>query len=90
VITCQNCKQALHPYMDRELSDEDIVQVRQHLDACPGCLHLFEFEAAVRRLVRVRCREQLAPDALRARIAACLAIEATRQAKRRPNAPRAD
>jgi len=89
VITCKNCKQALHPYIDRELSDEDIVQVREHLDACPACVHLFEFEASLRRLVRVRCREQLAPDSLRARITACLAIEAARQDKhsaRRPSA----
>jgi mycothiol system anti-sigma-R factor len=82
VITCKNCKQALHPYIDRQLSDEDILHVREHLDACPGCLHMFEFEASVRRLVRVRCREQLAPDSLRARIAACLAAEATRHTKR--------
>ena len=82
MINCKNCKQALHPYIDRELSDEDIVQVRDHLDDCPGCLHLYEFEASLRRLVRVRCREQLAPEALRARIAMCLAIEATRQTKR--------
>jgi mycothiol system anti-sigma-R factor len=83
VITCKNCKQALYPYIDRELSDEDIVQVRDHLDACRGCLHLYEFEASVRRLVRVKCRETIASDELRARIAACLAVEATKLSKRR-------
>jgi mycothiol system anti-sigma-R factor len=79
VITCKNCKQALHPYIDRELSDEDIVQVQEHLDACRGCLHMFEFEASLRRLVRVRCREQVAPESLRTRITACLAVEVNRQ-----------
>jgi mycothiol system anti-sigma-R factor len=79
------CVQALHPYLDRELSDDDIVQVREHLEACRGCLHLFEFEASLRRLVRARCQEQQAPDTLRARIAACLANERVRQiSKRRP------
>jgi len=85
VITCLMCLEALHPYIDRELSDEDIVQVREHLDACRGCLHLFEFEASWRRQVRARCQEQLAPETLRARITACLASERLRQtAKRRP------
>ena len=83
MITCKNCLQALHPYIDRELSDEDIVQVREHLDACRGCLHMFEFETSLRRLVRVRCREQVAPESLKARIVACLTTESIRVTKRR-------
>jgi mycothiol system anti-sigma-R factor len=84
MITCTMCLKALHPYLDRELSDEDIVQVRAHLDECPGCLHLFQFQASLRRLVRVRCQQQQAPEALRARIAARLALERARlEAQRR-------
>ena len=89
MITCTSCLEALHPFIDRELSDDDIVQVRQHLDACRGCLHLYQFETSVRRLVRVRCLEQQAPDALRAKIAALLAAERVRQEqalRRRPSA----
>jgi len=85
VITCLMCVQALHPYIDRELDDDDIVQVREHLEACRGCLHLFQFEASLRRLVKIRCQEQQAPDTLRSRINACLASERLRQQKRRPN-----
>jgi anti-sigma factor (TIGR02949 family) len=83
VITCQTCAQALNPFIDRELSDDDIAQVRQHLDDCPGCLHMYQFEESVRRLVRVRCQQQAAPASLRARIAACLALEAARLEQRR-------
>jgi mycothiol system anti-sigma-R factor len=79
MITCKDCIQALHPYVDRELSEDDIVQVRQHLDECPGCLHLYRFEESLRRLVRVRCREQQAPDALRERVLARLAEERLRR-----------
>jgi mycothiol system anti-sigma-R factor len=78
VITCRNCLQALHPYIDRELSDEDIVHVREHLDACPGCFHLYEFEESVRRLVRVKCLQQLAPESLRLKISACFENERQR------------
>ena len=83
MITCAMCLQALHPYIDRELSDEDIVQVRVHLDDCRDCLHMYQFEASLRRLVRVRCQEQQAPESLRNRIAECLASERLRQQKRR-------
>ena len=82
MITCQDCTRALYPFLDRELSDEDIVQVREHLDACAGCLHTFKFEESLRRLVKVRCREQHAPDSLRARIIARLAAERTRLERR--------
>jgi mycothiol system anti-sigma-R factor len=78
VINCRDCAIALNPYLDRELSDEDVVQVRSHLEACGGCLHLFQFEESLRRLVRVRCQEQSAPESLRLRITQSLAIERTR------------
>jgi mycothiol system anti-sigma-R factor len=76
---------ALHPYLDRELSDEDVIQVRGHLEACGGCLEVYKFEESVRRLVRVRCQEQGAPDSLRQRITVSLAVERMRQQQtRRP------
>jgi len=82
VINCSDCVQALNPYLDRELSDDDIAQVRVHLDACGGCLHLYQFEASVRRLVKVRCQELQAPDGLRAKIEARFATERTRRLKK--------
>jgi len=84
MITCTSCVQALYPYIDRELSEEDIVQVRLHLDDCPGCLHMFQFQEYLGRIVRVRCREQLAPDSLRARIMASFQTERIRREVRRP------
>jgi mycothiol system anti-sigma-R factor len=83
VINCRDCATALNSYLDRELSDDDIVHVRQHLDACGGCLHLFQFEESLRRLVRVRCQEQGAPESLRARITVTLAMERIRQQRGR-------
>lgn len=68
MITCRLCLQALNPYVDRELSEDDVVQVREHLEACRGCLHLFRFHESLRRLVRIRCHEQQAPETLRARV----------------------
>lgn len=84
MINCKDCLRALNSYIDRELSDEDIVHVRQHLDGCRGCLHLYGFEESVRRLVRKRCLEQAAPDSLRARISVRLELERTRLERRTP------
>ena len=89
MIVCRDCVQALQPYVDRELSDEDVALVRLHLDSCRGCLHLFEFEASLRRLVRTRCQEQQAPEGLRQRVIACLAAERERQEQRAAKRPTA-
>ena len=64
------------------------MHVREHLDACGGCLHMYQFEESVRRLVRVRCREQGAPESLRARITMTLAVERLRQEQRVRRTPR--
>ena len=87
MINCRDCAKALHPFIDRELSDDDIRQVRQHLDACGGCLHLYQFEESLRRLVRVRCQEQAAPESLRARVSVILAMERSRIEQQRRRAP---
>ena len=78
MINCRDCARELNPYLDRELSDDDVVQVRDHLEACGGCQHLFQFEESLRRLVRVRCQEQGAPQSLRERITIRLEMERTR------------
>jgi mycothiol system anti-sigma-R factor len=82
VINCRDCARALNPYIDRELSDDDVVQVRSHLEACGGCLHLYQFEESLRRLVRVRCQQQGAPAWLRERVSVTLAMERIRLERR--------
>ena len=92
MINCTDCQTALDAYIDRELTDDDIVQVRLHLDACRSCVHLYQFQESLRRLVRVRCLEQGAPESLRARISASLAVERMRleqQGSGRRNRPSA-
>ena len=88
MITCKNCLQALYPYIDRELSDEDVEQVQEHLDECRGCLHLYRFHASLRRLVRVRCLEQRAPEELRQRVLLRLTQTRNRLALRKPRVGR--
>jgi mycothiol system anti-sigma-R factor len=82
MINCRDCVQALNTYIDRELSDDDIVIVREHLVSCGGCLYLYQFQESLKRLVRVRCQEQSAPEALRERVTVSLAMERLRQERR--------
>ena len=84
MINCGDCEKALNPFLDRELTDEDVVTVRGHLEACGGCMVLYQFEESLRRLVRVKCQEQGAPEAFRQRITLTLAMERTRLQNRKP------
>jgi mycothiol system anti-sigma-R factor len=74
----------LNPFIDRELDEDDIAQVRQHLAECGGCLYAYQFEESVRRLIKKRCRELSAPDGLRARLVIRLEMERLRLESRRP------
>ena len=78
MINCRDCAKALNPFLDRELSDDDVVQVRSHLEDCGGCLHLYQFEESLRRLVRIRCQEQGAPESFRQRITMTFELERKR------------
>jgi mycothiol system anti-sigma-R factor len=66
-MNCRDVLVRLDQFVDRELSPDEVLEVRQHLDDCPPCQHIYHYEARVRRLVRHACSE-LAPAALRARI----------------------
>lgn len=83
MINCRDCVRALYPYLDRELSDDDVSEVRRHLDDCSPCLNMYQFEESLQRLVRVRCQEQSAPESLRERISLSLQIESKRIRRRR-------
>jgi mycothiol system anti-sigma-R factor len=71
------CVQALHElyfYIDGELTEERRLTIRQHLDDCPPCIEAYDFEAELRQVISVRCRDSV-PDSLRQRIAQALGSE---------------
>lgn len=65
---CKTTIERLYPYLDRELSTQEIEEIREHLDACPPCARHFQFEAGVLRFVGAACRSVEAPAELRAKI----------------------
>jgi len=62
---CDSAMDRLSVYLDRELTDRDMEQVRAHLEDCPPCGRVFEFQAELKRLVRKECCSDDAPHRLR-------------------------
>ncbi|HUO52576.1 MAG TPA: zf-HC2 domain-containing protein [Gemmatimonadaceae bacterium] len=68
-----DCSQAVHQlwdYLDGELTDEKMAEVRAHLKACKGCFPHFDFEEAFLEAVRKSRAETACPDALRRKVMA--------------------
>jgi len=73
----RGCDEAIHTlyhYLDGELTTERREVIRRHLDDCAPCLEAFDFEAEVRVMISVKCREEV-PETLRLRIAAAIQHE---------------
>ena len=70
-----NCEEALselYTFLDGELTDSKRDELQHHLDDCSPCLEVYDFEAELRQVISLRCREQV-PEDLRRRIAELLA-----------------
>lgn len=68
MMDCKETVARLQTFVDRELSEAEVHEVRAHLDRCPPCLNHFRFEEGLRRLVRQRACPERAPDTLRDRL----------------------
>jgi anti-sigma factor (TIGR02949 family) len=56
---CEKCEQMLQPYLDRELSDVEVVEAEAHLSLCEYCRRRYRFEASLRRYIRVSANERM-------------------------------
>ena len=68
MINCRDAVEKLYSYLDRQLSDEEAAEVRQHLDRCPHCEDHFRFEENVLTRVHDVCREVQTPSNLLERV----------------------
>jgi anti-sigma factor (TIGR02949 family) len=64
---CNDCEEMMQPYLDGVLSDEQVVEAKEHLDGCPGCEKRYRFEVTLRRYVRVAATEEMS-DELKAKL----------------------
>jgi mycothiol system anti-sigma-R factor len=67
-VDCAGAMERLHEYVDRELTADELRQVRMHLDDCPPCQRHFDFEEHFKLLVHRKACPETAPPALLDRI----------------------
>ena len=67
-MNCKDCLKSLDSYVDRELSDQELAEVKDHLQRCPPCDDYFQLEMGLKRLVKVCCGQGQAPVHLRERL----------------------
>src|SRR5947209_18980051 len=58
---CEQAMRKLSVYIDRELSDAEVRKVKAHLEDCPPCEQVFDFQAELKLLVRKECCADDAP-----------------------------
>ena len=71
-MDCDQVVRTLWDYLDGELTDERMNEVRAHLKACRGCFPHFDFERAFLEALAKSKEEQAAPDELRRKVVAKL------------------
>ena len=67
-MNCMETVARLHLYIDRELSDDEVAIVQQHLKDCPSCECRFHFDMGLKRLMHEKCTMEKAPENLRATV----------------------
>ncbi len=58
---CDKCEELLQGYLDRELSEAEVVEAEGHLDGCDYCRRRYRFEVTLRRYVKTTAVERMPP-----------------------------
>ena len=67
-MNCTDCLEKLDQYLDRELTDSELAEVKRHLEDCPPCEDHYQLQVHMRRVVKVCCDQGVAPEQLRSRL----------------------
>jgi len=69
-MNCGDCVDKLEQYVDRELSDREMRDLKVHLADCPPCEDRYKLQVEFKRLIRTSCckPENNAPEALRKKL----------------------
>lgn len=67
-VDCSKVLERVWLYLDGEIDDGDVDEIRQHLDECAPCLRQYGLDQAVKALVARSCRCDPAPPDLRERV----------------------
>lgn len=64
MIDCKEAAKQLYRYLDRQLTAEETLEVKHHLEKCPNCADHFRFEEGMLTRINQVCREVEVPPAL--------------------------
>ncbi len=67
-MPCSEVLARVYSYLDGEIEDNGIAEIREHLDECGPCLREYGLEEAVKRLVHKCCGAEAAPTGLRDKV----------------------
>jgi mycothiol system anti-sigma-R factor len=67
-MNCTRCLETLDTYVDRELTDAELDEVKRHLADCPPCDDRYALKVHMKRLVKVCCDQGRAPAHLRSKL----------------------
>jgi anti-sigma factor (TIGR02949 family) len=59
---CAECEQLLQPYLDRVLTEAEVLEAKEHLDHCAYCRRAYRFEEELRMYVRRATSTQMPPE----------------------------
>ncbi|MGP3936956.1 mycothiol system anti-sigma-R factor [Nonomuraea sp. KM88] len=63
----------VYAYLDGELTESDVADIRVHLDECSPCLQEYDLDKAVKALVHKHCGCDPVPADLRSKVLARIA-----------------
>ena len=58
---CEKCEELLQGFLDRELTNAEVVLAESHLDGCSYCRRRYKFEESLRRYVKLSAVERMPP-----------------------------
>jgi anti-sigma factor (TIGR02949 family) len=71
-FTCEEVFRRLDDYVDRELTEDEMRMVREHLETCAHCASEYQFEANFLRDVRSKVQRIACPPDLMSKISKAL------------------
>lgn len=66
--TCEEAFRRLDDFLDHELSSEEMVLIREHLEICAGCAREFNFESSVLKGVGEKLQQIDMPNTLQSKV----------------------
>lgn len=70
---CREVLDKVYAYLDGELTEGDVADIRVHLDECSPCLKEYDLDKAIKALVAKHCGCDPVPADLRSKVLARIA-----------------